>query len=387
MLLSLFILPPILGTHGWVVPQDNWLAFDAGRYVWNGALGFVYQGTGSYATPLSFILVAPVAGFCDRWGLVEGSPIPLAHPSAWLLLGPFTLLFGIFLLQAVRQLAWDVGLRRGLWRVQALTVLIVLVPAALWGHFEDVIALTMVVHVARRLMAGETMRAAVYLSVAIASKQWAVVLIPLVVLQVAPGRRLRALFLAAALPVGLVLFVLGVDWADASKALFSPVNLVQHTLGHPAFFQSWLGSGTSRVSRTLGLVLASVLAWRFRGVRRPEQILAAIATVLLIRPFFEAINYSYYWSPSLLLVGLVGVAAHGRWRWRDWIWPLGAMVWATPRAPDPTWWWVGELILLGATALQTAGTCGFTLRTRSRRGLLTALCGSERAASTAVDPA
>jgi hypothetical protein len=210
-LLSLLVLPAAVGLRGWYVPQDVWMAFDGGRYVWNGALGFVYQGTSSYATPLSFIVIAPIVGLCDHLGLSEGSPIPLVHPTAWLLVGPFTLLFGILLLQAVRRLAWDLGLRRGLWAVQLLAVLVVLVPAVEWGHFEDVITLTMVVHAARQLIAREPLRAAVFLSVAIASKQWAVVLVALIVIQAARGRRVRCLSLAGALPAALVVFVLGTD--------------------------------------------------------------------------------------------------------------------------------------------------------------------------------
>ena len=47
MLFSLIVLPAAEGLRGWWVPQDVWFAFDGGRYVWNGALGYVYKGTSS----------------------------------------------------------------------------------------------------------------------------------------------------------------------------------------------------------------------------------------------------------------------------------------------------------------------------------------------------
>ena len=80
---------------------------------------------------------------------------------------------------------------------------------------------------------------------------------------------------------------------------------------------------------------------------------------MLIRPFSEAINYSYYWSPFLLFAGLVGVAVHKKVRWQDWVWSVGAIVWAWPRTNPATfnWWWLGEVILLGATTAQLLRNC------------------------------
>src|SRR5579875_3917152 len=98
----------LFGVHGaWFVPADVWMLVGGGRFVWHGVLGYVYQGTGSYALPLSFIAMAPVSGLSDHLGLLTGFPFPVAHPSAWLLVGPYTLLMNAVLLHAVRRLAWD----------------------------------------------------------------------------------------------------------------------------------------------------------------------------------------------------------------------------------------------------------------------------------------
>lgn len=342
---------PLIHVPAWFVPMDNWQTVDGGRFVWAGALGYVYQGTISYALPLSFIVIAPVSGLIDHLGLTEGRPFPIPHPTAWLLVGPYTLSFGILLLHAVRRLAHEAGARRHLWAVQLAAVALALVPAFQWGHFEDVLALTAVVHALRRALAGDHVRAALYLSVAISSKQWAVMLLPLLVGMAPAGRRLRTLAAGVALPGAFALYVLGVDWSDSSRALFSPVNLVSGYQGHGALFATWLGAGTSAVSRALGAVLAGAVGWRWRRFTDPPAVLAAAGIVLLFRPLFEAISYSYYWSPAFLLFGLAGLAAAQRLRAADWVVPLATILWAFPRGNPATagWWWAGFLILLSAT--------------------------------------
>lgn len=354
----------LLHTPGaWVVPGDTWQTVDGGRFVWAGALGYVYQGTVSYALPLSFVVMAPVSGLIDHLGLVEGRPYPVLHPTAWLLVGPYTLAFGILLLHAVRRLALEVAGRRHLWAVQLATVALALFPAFLWGHFEDVLALTAVIHALRRSLAAEHGRAALYLSVAISSKQWAVMLVPLVVGMAPAGRRMRALAIAMALPGFFAAYTLGVDWADATRALVSPVNLVSGYQGHGALFATWLGSHTSAVSRALGCGLAGALGWRWRHITEPPAMLAAAGFVVLLRPLFEAVSYSYYFSPALLLLGLAGFGRSRDWRATDWIVPLAVMGWATPRANPAAarWWWAGFTILL--TAAVTVGAGVLTGRT------------------------
>jgi hypothetical protein len=354
---SFYLFGVIKHAHVWAYSTtDIWLVVDGGRFVWHGALGYIYQGTQSYSLPLSFIVMAPVSGLIDHYGLVEGSPFPIAHPSAWLLVGPYSLVFGIFLLHGVRRLAWDLGVRRRLWAVQLAAVLLVLVPCFQWGHFEDVVALTFVLHAVRKVLVGDFVRAALLISVAVSFKQTAGMLIPWLVFMAPRGLRLRCLGAACALPAAFVALTLGVDWNDASKALFSPVNMVKHYPGHSAIYLTWLGKKTSQVSRTIGLLSSVGAGWFLRKVRSAPQTVAAIGLLLIIRPFSEAIIYSYYWSPGLLFAGLVGLAVHKRFRIHDWLWPVLAIAWASPRSDGhlSLWWWTGEIILIGLTAFQTA---------------------------------
>lgn len=361
MLFSLWFVPDVLGYYGWFVSNDIWQSVDGARYVWHGALGYAYEGTRSYALPLSFILMAPAAGIIDHYGLVEGSPISLPTPSAWLVAAPYSLLFGVFFLHALRKLSRDLGVTKRLWAVQLLGALVVLLPCYYWGHPEDALAMTFVVYGARRFLRGDHLAAAIYLSLAISSKQWAVVLIPFLLISTPAGRRLRTLVAATALPGAFTLFVVGTDPSSAIPALFSPVNLGIHAQGHISFYATWLGSRTSQVSRTIGTLVAFLLAWPLRKVVRPAGWLGAAGLILLVRPFGEAISYAYYWSPAILMAGLVSLAVHGRVRVRDWLAPLGVVVWALPRSNYATngWWWAGEMLLLIITAAQVCANLGF----------------------------
>ncbi len=361
MAYSLFIDGWLRRGHFWMVPGDLWMAVDAGRFVWHGALGYVYQGTLSYSLPLSFIVMAPASGLIDHYRLVEGSPYLVAHPSAWLVAGPYSLLFAIVFLHAVRRLAAELGVRRRLWLGQVLASLVVLVPAYYWGHFEDALALAFILYSLRNILRGNSVRAAFMLSVAISFKQTGLALLPFLVCITPRGSRLRCLAVACALPALLAGFALSVDWADASKALLSPVNLVSGYEGHSAIYVTWLGVKTSEVSRATGLLLSVVAGWYCRRAKRAPEVLAAAGSIMLIRPFSEAINYSYYWAPGLFLLAYVGMANYRQVRWQDWVWPVLAIFWAMPRSDGTTslWWWAGELILVGATVVQAGINCGY----------------------------
>ena len=349
----------VLGVRGgWAVPSDVWMTVNGGRFVWNGALGYVYQGTISYALPLSFILIAPASGLIDRLGLTEGSPVPLPHPGAWLVIGPYTLIFGIFLLHAVRLLAWDVGVRSRLWLLQVAAVGIVLVPAFEWGHFEDVVALTAVIWALRRIISGDHVRAGLYLSVAVSSKQWAVLLLPFLIAAAPQGRRLRTLLAGVALPGAMTLYLLGVDWKDASRALFLPTNPLSGFEGHGAMFVDWFGRHTSSVTRSAATLVAAVVGWRLRGVRDAPSVIGAAALILVVRPLLEPVTFAYYWSPALILAGLASLSATRRLLASHWAVLVAAVAWTLPKGNSSTagLWWGGYLIILALAAWQVLGS-------------------------------
>lgn len=342
------ILPARLrGVHAWWAPGDIWQTIDGARYVWYGALGHVYHGSGSYALPLSFILSVPAALLIDHFRLVEGL-VWVPRPSAWLIAGPFGLVFGIFFLDSLRRIAWQLGVRSRLWRLQVIGCFVVLAPAFEWGHFEDVIALTFVVYAACFILRRNFFVSGLLISLAVCSKQWAVMAIPLMVALAPRGQRRKCILAACALPGLFVGLLLGSDWVDTYRGLFLPINLGRKANGHYSFYVSWLGSQTSRLSRAVGVLLCVPAGWLMRSARRPAAVLGALSAVFIIRPFAEAVNYSYYWSPGLLFAGLVGAAVHREIRVRDWVFPVLAEVWTFPHgnSATTTLWWAIELGLL-----------------------------------------
>lgn len=347
----------------WFQPGDVWLMVDGGRFVWHGALGYVYQGVGqSYALPLPYILLAPIAAIVDHFHLVEPL-VPIPRASGWPVLGPYILLFNVFVLDAVRRLAWDLGMRSRLWRVQVVAVLVVCVPAFEFGHFEDVLALTFVLHAVRYLLLRRPVMSCLLLSLAISSKQWAVLAVPLVLVLTPKGRRIVASVSAAALPGVFVLIVLLTDPRHGLAALFSPTSPKKTDPGHVSLFLTWFGSRTSQISRALAVCASPFVAWGFRRLGRPAMLLGALSVLLVLRPLFEPVVYAYYWMPAFVAAGMVGVAVSKSVRLRDWIWQVTAIVWSLPHSNPRTegLWWVVELSLVLLTWRQVLVNCGFRI--------------------------
>lgn len=316
-----------------------------GRHLFAGQLRDVYANSDMFALPLSFPIIGVITVMADHFA-----------PHGWSLFqveGPFIAALGVFPVQASRRLVWEMGQRRRLWIPQAVTVGLVLVPAMEWGHVEDVLALACTLHSLRWLVRHNFVRAAIYLSVAIAFKQWAVMLVPLLVFVEAPGRRVYVLCCCLSLPALLAGFFLLVDFHDAFVAFFAQPTLVG-VPGHPGI-TTWLGSHSSQMARITSTALSGAIAFvrRYRTKVAGELLLSA-GLVLLLRPMAEPANFAYYWSPPLivLVVGTMSVGA--RIRVSGAAFALLAIAWSLP-TPNPSMsvlWWIGELLLLGLLVLQ-----------------------------------
>ena len=317
----------------------------AAHDVWTGKLDQVYgSNLGLLALPLSFLAVLPLAPILGAMH----QQVPY-HDVATILAGSYVLLLGSFLLHAVRKLAWDLGIRRHLLLLQIAAAVLVLLPEFEYGHLDDVLALTAVVYAVRRMLRREHLAAAVMLSVAISFKQWAFVLVPLLIGGAPEGRRLKTAFTAAALPAVLTAVSIGLDGTSAMHAFFSPLPSSQMT-GHPGFDPAWLGAHSSEASRVLASLLAAGLGIVGRRVTEPAKLLGVVAVILAIRPLTETVNYSYYWSPTLMFVLLSLLVAEQRVSLGAAGWCAAALLWSVPRGLDssPQGWWVCQLILLGA---------------------------------------
>jgi hypothetical protein len=335
------------------LPQLGWFDLstlvDAGHHLWIGAWGSVYRPhSGLYDLPPSLFVIAPLSGLLGHLHSPPGH-----HLVFDLFEIPYLLAFTVFLLHAVRRLAWELGVRQRLWAVQAVVAVLVVVPELQWGHFEDVLALTCVIHCVRRLLANDVIQAALLLSVAVSFKQWAVALVPFLVFAAPPGFKVRTVVACSALPVLLVAIFAGVGGLEALHALFLPANTTT-SAGHAWPDPTWAGPATGAACRTLAVVLAAGLGWFRRRALSQEQILVTVAAILLVRPLLEAVNLSYYWSPALVFALLATVAYRKMFRWVDAIWPVATTWWLIPLAVSSLTWWAGQSLLLIANARMVA---------------------------------
>ncbi len=342
----------------WLIGSDTWMAPTAAIYVAHGAYQEVYLGaSGYFALPLSAILLAPVVRLGEALHLVNGYPYVLPKPSMWLVVGPFTLIAGsVPLLYAARALAWEAGVRRRLWLLQAGSALAVSIPCAVWGHFEDSLATALVLLAIRARLRERHLAAAVLVGLAICSKQWALLAVPMLLLAGTPRRRwVPLLAVAAALPLLLVVEPLLAFPHQTLRALvFEPTpDLALVHQGHESLLAG-LGTAADRIGR-IGAVLASVvLAW-WIARRHPHLWPFGIAAALVVRPLAEPYLLGYYLSPGMLVLALAVTMRRRRVEW--WVLAVCAspVIWAVPdaRGSDLTWW-AGELILLGVAGFACA---------------------------------
>jgi hypothetical protein len=181
-----------------------------------------------------------------------------------------------------------------------------------------------------------------------ATKQWAVLSVPLLIAAVPSGRRLRTLGVTAGATAALYAVPLLGDWTHASRALFEARTFPQN--GAAAL---WVAHGTSSLVGTpirLGAVLvAFLLAWIVRDrAWQPGALVAGVGLAFLSRVLFEPVVYSYYLAP-----GLAFLLVHERIRAGRSIrtvllgagWLLWFQVW-----PARWWWWAVALALAVAVS-------------------------------------
>jgi hypothetical protein len=320
---------------------DFWVAVAAAHYVANGALGFVYESS-SYLTalPLYPILLAPLAAAGQALGLSE-PPAPAA--TMYYLLAPFTTGLAVPLLHQVRRLVRDARPGASPLAAQAWAAALVAVPLLVpFGHGEDALALLALL-AAVRLATGERWTTAgLLLGSAIASKQWALLALP-VLLARCPRRRRAGLAAASlALPAALALFVLAVDWPHASRALLHPPNYPAY--GHAA---PWVDAAGATVAtapfRLAALAAAVALAGRGGSGTPASRLLAVLGLTLTARCAFEPVVHAYYLAPGLCLLLLHERVTSGRCT-RTAVAGGLLLAWFEVRLAPAPWWAVAALL-------------------------------------------
>jgi hypothetical protein len=341
MAYALIVAPLVVRSGGWWISRDVWIPLRAGGFVANGALGYVYESTPLFVNPpLLPIVLAPIVFVEQHFGLVEGYPRPIPHPSMWLVYGPYGLALCTVLYYGVYALAAQLGIVRGRLAAQVAVLGLVVFPAAImWGHYEDVLALAFVLLSIRALLRRRLLPAALLFGVAVAFKQWALLGLPLIIAASPSDERRKVLGWSLALPGLLVAFPLAVDWTHASAALIKTRSFPSLS-GHRALWVSRsVGVIVGNPSRVGAFLVAIAIAWWLRGRNEPGLLLAGFGLIFLSRLLFEPVLFAYYPCPALCLLLLHERVTAGTYR-RTVLLGTCLLLWFALQPPTVDWWLV-----------------------------------------------
>jgi hypothetical protein len=372
---------PLVAHSAWITPGDIWGTFRTAQFVAWGDIGDVYSSGGALVSlPGISIALAPAAFLVNHLGLAVGFPFAIAHPTAWLVIGPYEAALGAIVLIPLDSLAEELGMSRGARLVSTIAEAVALWPLlALWGHPEDSVALAFAVWGLVAALHGRW-RAVGWLFGLALVMQPLVVLMLVVVVAMVPTREWPKLALRSALPaLALVAIPLAESWRQTTTALFKQPNYP--TVDHPTPWLSLapvlsktrvirighIGQGTSPsgVSRfTTGIVhsvygetvaagpgrlialalacLIGVYVYRYRPTR--HQVVWLCCVALSLRCVFEAVMNPYYlWPPVALALILV---VRSKWRFGLAVAAGTGLTYWSYRHLGPWEWWAPVIILL-----------------------------------------
>ena len=352
-------LPLVRGENAWL-RSDLWLAVPAAHYVANGAVLYSFEAAPGYLSlPVFPILLAPAAALASTLGLVDGYPFYVPRPSALLLYAPYCLVLAASLVPAAGRLRVG-GRPLAPWAVAAAVALVAVTAGTIYGHYEDVLAVALLLLAAAN---PGTLLAALMAGAATATKTWALVAIPLVVIAAPKERRVRVLLASVSLPTLMTGAAFMADSKSTANAL----------LGSPTAFgvgtQAWWIDGPQRdVGEFRALFLLAVVGvgvWFFRQrVRGQREFLTACALALAVRPLVEPVVHPYYLSAALGLA-VITCALYASRRRTALVVLLGGSVLLVfvAESRGPLWWMIfyggfGAAIVIGLwhpTASQSVG--------------------------------
>jgi hypothetical protein len=396
MTYSLWLAPWVRAYPGWWIPDDSWVNLAAAHRVAAGGFASTYQATPLLVvTPLYPILLVPLAIVGSHWHLAEGST--LHHPAMWLLYGPVVAATGILVLQASRTLLRAAGARFRLGRTQWALVPLALFPlGVIFGHGEDVLTLAVVMWAVAAHLRRRPVAAAILFGAAIASKQWALLGVPLLLTTSPRERRWQVLSLALGIPFAFVLLPLIADWSHAGKALFGARVFLG--VGHRAV---WLkASGATIVGTPFRLgafVAAGLVAWRLRGDQPASRLIAGYAVIFTSRILFEPVVFSYYLGPGLAFLVLHECLVERTVR-RTMVVGTALLLYCSLYSGPVVWWlgaWAMVSILVSAAAADVFGLArfgdvpggGVVIPFRGRASWPRSIAGSRSSPRTGASPA
>jgi hypothetical protein len=366
MTLSLLWVPLVDHMSGWMAPPDLWQTFrDAHLVGWGGEAAIYQAGTDFLSPPALPVVLAPVAMLSGALHLTESFLIMLPHPTAWLLLGPADFLCGSVVFFALDATARRLGVPRAR-RVAAQWVCAGLsLPLLwLWGHPEDLVALSFVLYALLAAFDGRWARASVLVGLGLAFQPLVVLVAPLVFARLTWRELPRSLAVAAAPGAALLVFPLAHAWRTTWRAVveqptfptlghgtpwlaLAPVLQAHRTSVVPAaerLFSAPVETTAGGPARLLAIALAVVIGVVVARTRPSEHVVIWLAAgCLALRCVFESVMFPYYVVPALLVVVLAAAAVSSR-RLALAVVAAGACSWAAYVRAEP---WAYYLVVSG----------------------------------------
>jgi len=361
MAFSLFWAPVVRHHSYWLMPGDLWGTYRAAHWVGWGDLGGVYSsGTGLVTFPGILLLLAPLAMITGAFGLTEAFPKFVPHPTAWLVLGPATLLLSAVALFACDALAERLGVSRGRRAVLCVTEAGLLWNVAVtWGHPEDAVAVGLALYALVFALDGRWTGAGWLFGAAMTVQPLVVLMFPILLAMAGRGR-MTALALRSALPsVAIVLIPLISRFHDTTHALLDQPNFpnLDHATPWTTLAPVLGGSGRNLAvaagpGRIVAVILACGLGWWARRWRaRPELMVWGVALALALRCLTESVLVAFYIWPALA-VGVVVAARAGRVRLAVAIAvAVGTTAAAQSHLGELPWWSIVTMGLLAVLAV------------------------------------
>jgi hypothetical protein len=323
MAYSLFWAPVVRHHPYWIDPGDLWATYRDAHYIGWGDLGGIYgAGAGLVTFPGILLALAPVAMLSGALGMTESFPKFLAHPAAWLVLGPYEMLLSCIVLFASDALAQRLGVGRGRRIVLCLAEAAVLWNVSVWwGHPEDAVAVGFAIYALVFALDGRWTGAGWLFGAAMATQPLVLLMLPVMLALV--GRRHVVGFVVRSVSPALALVVTPLisQFHATAHALLDQPNYpgIDHATPWTALAPVLSGKGhdltvAAGPGRVVALILACGLGWWARRWRhQPELIVWAAAVALALRCLTESVMVDFYVWPPLAL-GLVVAANAGRWR-------------------------------------------------------------------------
>lgn len=340
-------------THFWLVPSDIWGVYRTAHYIGWGGYSAIYSTGVFISFPGILFLYAPLAMITGTFGMSEDFPYVLAHPTTWLVLGPYELIIGSVVLFALDSLAERLAISRARRAVLCFAEATILwIVDVQMGHPEDALALALAVYALLALWSGHTKRSGWLFGVAVLFQPLVLLTLPLLLFQTERRQRLRTLCRCVIPAAATLILPVTADWADTKRALVDQPFPFRYA--HITPWTSWAPKvGTSAVAggpgRLVALVLCVAIGWLATRRRLGmAEIIWLAAVCLALRSALDSALASYYpWPPMAL--ALVVAATRGRSRFAlTWVCAMGVTVAASEHFGP---WWMWWTAVVGGLAL------------------------------------